>query len=220
MAGYTSRFVTVTGNAISGTGIEDRTEALAEILEKYMVRPGKSVSHASAPGSYLSDDSVLTKISAYKQAEKFNSLWNGNIPDGKSHSEADAALCAMLAFWCGGDTGQMDRLFRQSALMRDKWNRDDYREATLSKAVAMCAEFYRPVGTSSAYDDFNDLQQLRSTIRRNKLSRMRSTGRRSTDSSPRSSTDPAAQHPPVYRSEYSYLRYLYALLGIQGKRRH
>ena len=159
VAGYTSRFVTVTGNAISGTGIEDRTEALTEILEKYMVRPGMPVSYASAPGSYLSDDSVLSKISASKQAEKFNVLWNGNIPDGKSHSEADAALCAMLAFWCGGDTDQMDRLFRRSALMRDKWNRDDYREASLSKAVAMCAEFYRPVGKSSAYDDFNDLQQ-------------------------------------------------------------
>ncbi len=159
VAGYTSRFVTVTGNAISGTGIEDRTEALTEILEKYMVRPGKPVSQSSAPGSYLSDDSVLTKISASKQAEKFNSLWNGIIPEGKSHSEADAALCATLAFWCGGDTDQMDRLFRQSALMRDKWNRDDYREATLSKAVAMCAEFYRPVGKSSAYDDFNDLHQ-------------------------------------------------------------
>lgn len=159
VAGYTSRFVTVTGNAISGTGIEDRTEALPEILEKYMVRPGKPVSQSSAPGSYLSDDSVLTKISASKQAEKFNSLWNGIIPEGKSHSEADAALCAMLAFWCGGDTDQMDRLFRQSALIRDKWNRDDYREATLSKAVAMCAEFYRPVGKSSAFDDFNDLQQ-------------------------------------------------------------
>lgn len=65
----------------------------------------------------------------------------------------------MLAFWCGGDTDQMDRLFRQSTLMRDKWNRNDYREATLSKAVAMCAEFYRPVGKSSAFDDFNDLQQ-------------------------------------------------------------
>ena len=159
VAGYTSRFVTVTGNAISNIGIEDRTEALSEILEKYMVRPGKPVSHASAPGSYLSDDSVLTKISASKQAEKFNALWNGIIPDGKSHSEADEALCAMLAFWCGGDTDQMDRLFRRSALMRDKWNRDDYREATLSKAVAMCAEFYRPVGKFSAYDDFNDLQQ-------------------------------------------------------------
>lgn len=91
-----------------------------EVLEKYMVRPVKAKSSVTALGSYLSDESVLAKITASKQAEKFNALWNGSVPDGKSHSEADAALCGMLAFWCGGDTVQMDRLFRQSALMRDK----------------------------------------------------------------------------------------------------
>ncbi len=98
VAGYTSRFVTVTGNAISGTGIEDRTKALTGILEKYMVRQEKPVYNAFALCSYFSDDSVLAKISASKQAGKFNALWNSNIPGGKSHSEADAALCAMLAF--------------------------------------------------------------------------------------------------------------------------
>lgn len=120
VAGYTSRFVTVTGNAISGAGIEERTDALAEVLEKYMRKSEKPVSRVTAPGSYLSDTSVLQKAMASKQAEKFKALWNGIIPDGKSHSEADAALCAMLAFWCGGDTEQMDRLFRQSALIRTK----------------------------------------------------------------------------------------------------
>ncbi len=159
VAGYTNRFVTVTGNAISGTGIEERTDALTEVLEKYMRKAEKPLSRVAAPGSYLSDTSVLQKALASKQSEKFKTLWNGVIPDGKSHSEADAALCAMLAFWCGGDTEQMDRLFRQSALMRDKWNRDDYRTATLTKAVTMCSEFYKPVGSSSAEDDFNDLQQ-------------------------------------------------------------
>lgn len=159
VAGYTSRFVTVTRNSISGTGIEERTDALAEVLEKYMRRAQKPVSSVTAPGSYLSDTSVLQKAMASKQAEKFKALWNGIIPDGKSHSEADAALCTMLAFWCGGDTEQMDRLFRQSALMRDKWERDDYRTATLTKAVAMCVEFYKSVGRSSAAYDFSDLQQ-------------------------------------------------------------
>ena len=66
----------------------------------------------------------------------------------------------MLAFWCGGDIEHLDRLFRQSALMRDKWERDDYRTATLTKAVTMCSEFYKPVGRSSAADDFSDLQQM------------------------------------------------------------
>lgn len=156
--GHTNRFVTVTGNTINGSGIEEQTDALAEVLEKYMRKAEKPVSRVSAPGSYLSDTSALQKALTSKQCEKFQALWNGIIPEGKSHSEADAALCAMLAFWCGGDTEQMDSLFLQSALMRDKWERDDYRKATLTKAVTMCSVFYKPVGRSSAADDFNDLR--------------------------------------------------------------
>lgn len=159
VAGCTSRFVTVTGNAISGTGIEDRSEALAAVLDQYMKKPERESFRIPAPGSYLSDESVLERAYASKQGEKFKALWNGALPEGKSHSEADAALCAMLAFWCGGDTEQMDRLFRQSGLYRDKWERDDYRNGTLAKAVAMSSDFYRPTGKSSAADDFNDLQQ-------------------------------------------------------------
>ena len=114
-------------------GIEERTDALTEVLEKYMRKAEKPVSRVTAPGSYLSDESVRRKAFASKQGEKFKALWDGVIPEGKSHSEADAALCAMLAFWCGGDIEQMDRLFRQSALMRDKWERDDYRTARLPR---------------------------------------------------------------------------------------
>ena len=51
VAGYTSRFVTVTGNAISGTGIEERTDALTEVLEKYMRKAEKPVSRVTAPGA-------------------------------------------------------------------------------------------------------------------------------------------------------------------------
>ena len=162
--GHTNRFVTVTGNRISGSDIEDRPDALMTILEKYMVKPEKPASTISAPGSYLSDASVKSKAMASRQGDKFTALWNGIIPEGKSHSEADAALCSMLAFWCGGDTEQMDRLFRQSGLYREKWERDDYRSGTLNKAVALATDFYHPTGKSSAADDFNDLQQTVAAI--------------------------------------------------------
>ena len=132
VAGYTNRFVTVTGNAISGSCLECRSDALEDVLERYMKRPEKATAKISAPGSYLSDASVLKKASSSKQAEKFNALWNGQVPEGKSHSEADAALCAILAFWCGGDLEQMDRLFCQSGLYREKWEREDYRMHTPS----------------------------------------------------------------------------------------
>ena len=159
VAGYTNRFVTVTGNVIRGSDLENRPEALADVLEIYMRKPEKAKADMTAPVSYLSDKSVLERACASKQGGKFKALWNGAIPDGKSHSEADAALCAMLAFWCGGNTEQIDRLFRQSGLYRDKWEREDYRTATLTKAVSMSSEFYSPSGKSPASNDVNDLQQ-------------------------------------------------------------
>lgn len=160
VAGYTEKFVTLTGNATRGTEVAERTQTLMTVLEKYMVRPTpQKKEKTEAPGSYLSGASVIAKATMSKQGEKFKSLWEGNIPQGKSHSEADLALCTILAFWCGGDTEQMDRLFRQSGLYREKWEREDYHTIALQKAVAATTEFYSPVAEDSATEDFNDLKQ-------------------------------------------------------------
>ena len=115
------------------------------------------------PGSYLSDDSVVCLASDSRQGEKFKALWNGEILEGKSHSDADMSLASILAFWCGGDTGQMDRLFRKSGLMRSKWDRvqsgSTYGALTMEKAVAQALDFYRPYARTSAESDFDDMLQ-------------------------------------------------------------
>jgi hypothetical protein len=73
-------------------------------------------------------------------------LWQGDTSGYASASEADLALCGMLAFWCGRDIGQMDRLFRKSGLMRDKWNRPQsgstYGMITIEKAIANALRRY------------------------------------------------------------------------------
>ncbi|MCL1803191.1 MAG: phage/plasmid primase, P4 family [Eubacteriaceae bacterium] len=48
-------------------------------------------------------------------------------------------MCNILAFYSGGDFDQIDRLFRQSGLYRDKWERDGYRNQTIQKAVGICS---------------------------------------------------------------------------------
>ena len=157
VAGMTNRFVTLTGNAIRECGAEERLDEVMTVLEKYMVKPVKVKSQkTAAPGSYLSDESIISKAMASKQSKKFKALWNGSIEGYASHSEADQALCTMLAFWCGGDTAQIDRLFRQSGLYREKWEREDYRTATLENAVALTKEFYKPIAVDGAADDFNE----------------------------------------------------------------
>lgn len=157
VSGYTNKFVTLTGNVICSRGVEYRDDALMEVLEKYMVKSESTNISRPVPGSYLDDDSVIEKTAFSAQGEKFSALWNGEIPDDKSRSEADLALCSILAFWCGGDEEQMDRLFRRSGLMRDKWERNDYRTATLHRAVSSTSDFYSPVRKSSATEDFDCL---------------------------------------------------------------
>ena len=44
----------------------------------------------------------------------------------------------MIAFRTGADPQMIDTVFRSSALMRDKWNRDDYRESTIEKGIEAC----------------------------------------------------------------------------------
>ena len=154
-AGVTKKFCTLTGNVIRNCGIEERSTELGEILETYMLRPileKKNRTH-DVTGSYLSDDSVVRLASDSRQGEKFKTLWHGEIPDRKSHSDADMSLASILAFWCGGDTEQMDRLFRKSGLMRTKWDRvqsgSTYGALTMDKAVSQVMDFYRPYARRS-----------------------------------------------------------------------
>ena len=53
-------------------------------------------------------------------------------------SSADAALAQHLAFWTGRDCARIERLMRQSALHRQKWDdRDDYLPRTILNACRM-----------------------------------------------------------------------------------
>ena len=84
----------------------------------------------------FTDDQVVERILATPQAEKFLRLVRGDLSEhGDDHSRADQALCSILAYHCQGDLEQVDRLFRQTRLMRPKWNVGSYRRATLQKAV-------------------------------------------------------------------------------------
>lgn len=159
VSGCTNKFVTLTGNVIRNVPVAERTAEIRRVLESYMLRPQRVNQQpeelCSQTGSLLSDNEVLEKAMVSKNSAKFGALWNGDFL-GKSHSEADLALCSMLAFWCGGDTAQMDRLFRQSALYRQKWERKDYREETIRKAINGCTEFYSPGLRCSASEDFSE----------------------------------------------------------------
>lgn len=93
---------------------------------------------------------LLTIIQTAKNAkngERFSRLWEGDISGYPSHSEADQALCNILAFYTIKDPQAMDQLFRMSGLMRPKWDEKHggctYGEATIRKAIADTQEVYQ-----------------------------------------------------------------------------
>ncbi|SRR6266567_3704371 len=90
------------------------------------------------------DEAIIRKALAAKNGQTFQryyegdtSLWEGG--KHRSQSEADYQLCLYLLYW-SGDVAQADRLFRQSGLMRDKWDRPlrgtlTYGQFTLTNAA-------------------------------------------------------------------------------------
>ncbi len=66
-------------------------------------------------------------------------------------SSADAALAQHLAFWTGRDCARIERLMRQSALARSKWDdRPDYLPRTIMNAVAGCRDVLQDRGVEPA----------------------------------------------------------------------
>lgn len=154
-----ARFFTVTGRRWAGTpdtaeACQAKVEALhAEIFpapsaEKKRGRPAK-------PSEDLpqNDGDLLTLAYQATNGPKIQALYSGDTSAyNGDRSAADLALCSLLAFYTGDDSGRLHRLFCASGLYRDKWDTPHYSdgrtygEATVQKAIAGCTEFYNPRG--------------------------------------------------------------------------
>nr|WLJ25856.1 MAG: dsDNA helicase [Staphylococcus phage HS12] len=148
------RFFTMTGKNIGK--YKDVTEVSEQVFKtiynKYL--PNNTIKY-STTNNYqenihnLSEIDVINEIYNSKQAKLFDDLMKGNYePYYTSHSEADMALANILAFWCAKDYSQMDSIFRQSNLYRDKWDEkrknSTYGEQTLFKAINEVNNIYTP----------------------------------------------------------------------------
>lgn len=127
--------------------IVDCTEKIKPLHAKYI----PSNRTASVPRAVtkvsMSDMDLLQKARESRQGSLFQMLYSGQW-EGlyNSQSEADMALCNILAFWTQKDKSQMDRLFRSSGLMRPKWDRAQsgttYGSITLDTAILSCSSVY------------------------------------------------------------------------------
>lgn len=165
------RFFALTGCRLPNTepDIQDREKEFAALYsvwfpEKEQAKKTQIYQRSTNPIS-LSDSELLEKASRSKNGSAFDKLWRGDTSDyanreNEGRSEGDMALCTRLAFWTDKDPIRIDSLFRQSGLMRDKWDErrgaQTYGEMTVQRAVALCSEGYTEPILSNNLDSITE----------------------------------------------------------------
>ncbi|GIP60586.1 phage NrS-1 polymerase family protein [Paenibacillus woosongensis] len=144
------RFIVFTGDHVNGTPshIEERQPELINLYNYLFPAQTPLIEVEPVKGPNLEDETVLRLAKKAKNGARFEMLYSGKWSAYNSQSEAEQALCNMLAFYTKNPE-QIDRLFRDSGLMRDKWNRDDYRERTISKALEGVVVQYNNLSNST-----------------------------------------------------------------------
>ena len=121
------RYFTYTGWHLDGTPreVQRRQVELEQVYREHLqardAEPNAPVKDQGA-GLHDRDLALVKRAGEGKNGPKFLRLWRGDTTEYASCSEATGALLRILAFWTKGDRERMDRLFRSSGLMRDKWD--------------------------------------------------------------------------------------------------
>ncbi len=148
--GATNRFVTVTGDVFRAGSVSRSDEAVQTLLDALMKR-STPVRRIGIPAqSYLTDEQVIEKAEHSASGEKFTDFMSGDWDKYfDNQSDADMSFVSMLAFWCGNDENQMDRIYRSSGMMREKWDRvqagSTYGALTMKNVVSTNQNIYLPI---------------------------------------------------------------------------
>lgn len=115
---FSGRYITKTPSALV-----ERPEQLRALIDRV-----SAIETARKPG--------LTVSVSLSEEERYQQLMAGDMSNyHDDHSAADFALCVLLAKKHGCNAFKIDDEFRKSGLYREKWERDDYRETTITRAV-------------------------------------------------------------------------------------
>ena len=162
------RYVTVTGHQFGGmvtdeNGIvNDAPTEIAELPDKLLAVHTKVFTKEISKESPKTFSPVVTSlpfkhddhelfalIRRGKKGASFDALMAGDTSAyADDNSAADMGLCNILAFYTGKDAVRMDRIFRQSGLMREKWDKahhsdgQTYGQGTINRAIMGCREVY------------------------------------------------------------------------------
>jgi putative DNA primase/helicase len=143
------RYFTFTGNKENSNEIYERSDELAEVFEQYFddsdIQGRINLAEFEKDEIKIPNDALWERIFRSKNGDEIRSLYNGNLIKN-DHSASDLALCNHLAFWTGKSATRMDTMFRESGLMREKWDiihfrdtNETYGERTIATAISSTA---------------------------------------------------------------------------------
>lgn len=159
---YSDKRFILLGDQRTGGISRDCTELDSLIATTFPPRSTAGTEHGPGPcpgWSGPADDADLLRRamqaksarSVFGRGASFADLWHADTAvlakayptsgeGAYDASSADAALAQHLAFWTGKDAERIERLMRQSKLVRGKWDRPDYIPDTIINACGMQGE--------------------------------------------------------------------------------
>lgn len=140
------RYFSFTGNRENSNDVYERTDELAEVFEKYFddsdIQGRVNLAEFEKDEIKISNEALWERMFRSKNGDEIRSLFNGNLIND-DHSASDLALCNHLAFWTGKSATRMDAMFRESGLIREKWDiihfretNETYGERTIATAIS------------------------------------------------------------------------------------
>jgi hypothetical protein len=118
-----------------------------------------AVSQPPTPAASLPDEYIIQCCRDSGSSDRFVALWNGSNASFISASEADLSMLNILARFTQ-DPIQLDRIFRLSKRARGKWDRVDYRERTMGKAIKRAKELMANKALLMQLNDGTDALEL------------------------------------------------------------
>lgn len=139
-----NRFFVMTGDVLQNGSILEMQATLNRIYIDLFPNTERTIKPSLRQSELtFSDQEIIKRASEAKNGSKFQALLNGDTALYQNdHSSADLAFCSLLAFWTP-DKDQIDRIFRMSGLYREKWDRKDYKEQTIDKALSANTHSYQ-----------------------------------------------------------------------------
>jgi AAA domain len=143
------RYFTCTGQPLADSteDVRDCQAAVDQLYAKHFAtpdpeNPSANLQQGITTNGHVTDEMIVAKLCNCGSGKSLR-LWDGSTEGYPSRSEAHLALIGSIAFWTGPDRERINRIFEQSKLRDERWDRDEYRERTIDKALEKRVDFYR-----------------------------------------------------------------------------